>query len=584
MNVKEHACALFKPHIKVPTAYKTRLNTLHDTKLSICSNFRSRRYFPSSASIRKERERHTQNPRYKRIIHPFSKFSMIENVVACIAWVLLLLSEAYIGTFSGPSFYKTGPRTTPLSDSVLLSLNLVLFADYCMRFAFGYTIEKVGTVVLEPASIVKHYLKTYCLFDGIPILNVFLFYILPLSPKVKLFIFQLHKLRLARMKTFFIDVELYLMQLRVHSTVRTVCAFAIIVGVFLHEWTCVVGLVNLGKCMYDLPLHRSWLHQYNYGRNASFQGHIAFEFKEDLPYWHSMWLYLVHFAVVAAFSYGCVPDDHYVQNSFERFIFSLILFTGMFVYVYTIAHVVQLLGTHKVSETKFDEIYFGLEDFMRLKQFPRDLQKRALKYYECKYQRKFFSKEKIFSYLSEHLRMEALLYSRRNLIARVNMFQGLSKSVIGCILGQLQYEIYLAGDVVLRTEDANDEGTYFIKYGTCGVCLPSGREIHHVEDGSHFGKNDSYVEGAQVHFLGSVVALEVSEVYRLEKKDIKHCCRVYPELVERLQRIKLDRSAFYSRMLATVQREEQVTEDIREQLRQGKILEKGLKRRDFGYF
>lgn len=64
-------------------------------------------------------------------------------------------------------------------------------------------------------------------------------------------------------------------------------------------------------------------------------------------------------------------------------------------------------------------------------------------------------------------------------------------------------------------------------------------EICHLVDGAHFGEVALLV--ADQRRVASVVAIEVCEVYRLERKDFRQCIDVHSELFAKIERIATER-------------------------------------------
>lgn len=64
-------------------------------------------------------------------------------------------------------------------------------------------------------------------------------------------------------------------------------------------------------------------------------------------------------------------------------------------------------------------------------------------------------------------------------------------------------------------------------------------EICHLEDGAHFGEVALLV--ADQRRVASVIAIEVCEVYRLDRKDFRQCIDVHSELFAEMERIATER-------------------------------------------
>jgi len=61
----------------------------------------------------------------------------------------------------------------------------------------------------------------------------------------------------------------------------------------------------------------------------------------------------------------------------------------------------------------------------------------------------------------------------------------------------------------------------------------------HLNDGAHFGEIALLM--ADQRRIVSVVAIEVCELYRLDRKDFRHCIDVHSELFAEIERISTER-------------------------------------------
>lgn len=64
-------------------------------------------------------------------------------------------------------------------------------------------------------------------------------------------------------------------------------------------------------------------------------------------------------------------------------------------------------------------------------------------------------------------------------------------------------------------------------------------QIYHMEDGAYFGELALVIEDE--HWIASVIAVEICEVYILSRTDFQHIVASYPELFAYLQNVALAR-------------------------------------------
>lgn len=133
----------------------------------------------------------------------------------------------------------------------------------------------------------------------------------------------------------------------------------------------------------------------------------------------------------------------------EIFVSMLNIGCGIVLLACFIGHVSLILLSDGVPERKYVEILHQVQEYLRFKQVPKELQKRIMIFYEARYQRNFFREEQILSSVSDVLRREILMHNCRHLVEQVPIFQGLSSTVIYAIVEKLQFQVYLPLDMVV---------------------------------------------------------------------------------------------------------------------------------------
>ena len=528
-------------------------------------------YVRSYAAFINERRRHLNNANYRFIIHPFSKFEKCKQIVMLVFWFSALVLQSYIGTFDEKDLYF---RKSMAMLHAIFIINVILLVDIGIRFCTGYTVATTRSVILHRRLIVHHYLKTFFFFDFVATIGYMLFYFIPTFDKSTLiFLYQLHAARLPRLATFFRKLSGLLQEHRVRETVRVPVMLLMLGLTLLHYLTCLAARVGVYQRLYDVPRQLSWLHEYKkIAAKQAFAKNIHMN-TIDIP---AHRLYLLYMTVTSCHFFGAGTSIYRTRDNIERFSLSLTLMSGLAFYIYCLARILRLFGVLNISEMKFESLRIQAESYMVHKSFPQQLKKRIFKYYDYKYNNKFFSEQEVLGTLSEHLKMEVLLYSCRNLIQRVHAFKGLTRSDVGCILAQLKQEIFVPGDTILNSTE--DTGCiYFILLGTCGIITLRGKEVMHIEDGDFFGNILEPKEFGAENILYSVLALEMVEVYKLEPEDLNYCARTHPRIKDKLESIE---KAKYRRYINLFRAEddEDTTGDILRELRKKKILEQGLHR------
>ncbi|KAG7202744.1 hypothetical protein KM043_009915 [Ampulex compressa] len=217
---------------------------------------------------------------------------------------------------------------------------------------------------------------------------------------------------------------------------------------------------------------------------------------------------------------------------------SVLIISGRLIECYIIAMLLQITSGSKASESKFQEIMNQLCAYTRQKQLPLHMKNRLQAYYHYRFRNSYFREKRILSCLPEQLREEVALQSCRKLVESVPIFRNLPKDVLQSIVKNLKFELYLPNDVIVKAGSQGD-CMFFLSAGTVTVLTPTGKEICHLDDGAHFGEVALLVPDQRR--VASVVAIEVSEVYRLDRKDFRKCVAVHSELFAKIERMATER-------------------------------------------
>lgn len=163
----------------------------------------------------------------------------------------------------------------------------------------------------------------------------------------------------------------------------------------------------------------------------------------------------------------------------------------------------------------------------------------------------------------------------RYLFDKVTLFAGMSKALLGTIIGSLTNHIYLPRDVIM-SEDDFDDCMYFIAYGTVAVYNKDGNELCHLVDGNIFG--ECLLACPSLNKESRVVAIETTEVFQLERDDFVYCLKTFGDFSKKLKESIAKKLEYMDHL------EKQITEsklrraDIIFDLRRGKIIEKNKHR------
>ncbi|KMR01417.1 potassium sodium hyperpolarization-activated cyclic nucleotide-gated channel 1-like protein [Lasius niger] len=179
-----------------------------------------------------------------------------------------------------------------------------------------------------------------------------------------------------------------------------------------------------------------------------------------------------------------------------------------------------------------------LKQYMKYRQLPYPTQHRIIAYYEFCFQQRYFREIEILNTLSTYMRQEINMHACRKLVENVTFFNNLPLSLLTRIVAILKAEIFLTNDVIVRANQLGD-CMYFIASGTVAIYSNTGKEICHLEDGAYFGEIALVMPEARR--VASVVAIEICELYRLDRADFARTIHPYPMLWEQIKKIAIKR-------------------------------------------
>ncbi|KAI4481119.1 hypothetical protein M0804_009745 [Polistes exclamans] len=482
---------------------------------------RCMRYMDSMTAVNLEKRRHLRL-KYSWVIHPFSYFRIL--------WETFMMVIYGIAFFTIPfmiSFIIMDYELLRL-DKVNILIYIVCWLDIICNCITGYYDEKNVHVELRLSKIFKRYSKGYLMVDilsSLPYDHITLLWRrLPGNDSFRIItlINILPLLKLTRYPTLISYIFWFYQYLTIENFYYQT-TITLVLGFYLIIWfTCLC---------YLLPILT--LHFYNISLTECTDCWMAGIEKEIIAvrFQHALFIVLEN---LLASGYGIFPpktDTHIVLNT-------LLMIFGRFVECYIIIMLLQVKGFSEAAETKYNEIISHIEAFTRQKQLPLQMKNRLLLYYGYRFKNSFFREKQILSKLSEQLRDEIAMQSCRRLVENVEIFQNLPLDVLKSIVRNLKFELYLQNDVIIR-DGTQGDCMFFLCTGTVVVLTPSGKKICYLDDGAHFGEVALLVPNQKR--VATVIAVDVCEVYRLDRKDFRKCVSIHSELFYTIERIATER-------------------------------------------
>lgn len=294
--------------------------------------------------------------------------------------------------------------------------------------------------------------------------------------------------------------------------------------IIAFQWqSCLYWLIPIAATSMHLPERPKddfWMHEFD-----------VWEESKALQYMSS----LVH-AIPVFLSSGFLHRKP--RNETDITLVILLQLVGSLTIWSLIARVDQFFRSTNSSKLKYRNLLAQLRQYMKHRQLPNATRQRIITYCEFCFQHRYFYEIEILDTLSSRIRQEISMHVCRKLVENVTFFNNLPLALITRIVALLKSEIFLTNDVIVR---ANQPGNcmYFIASGTVAIYTASGKEICHLEDGAYFGEIALVMANEQR--VASVVAIEICELYRLDRADFAKTIQPYPMLWEQIKKIAIER-------------------------------------------
>ncbi|KAF3429792.1 hypothetical protein E2986_01475 [Frieseomelitta varia] len=455
----------------------------------------------STTAVNYEISRHLESHRY--MIHPFSSFRIVwESLMIAFTFVALLVAPVLITFF----FDKHG-NWHMINDM----MNVVFFCDIVIWFFTGYYDYRTKVTVLDPMIVARKYLQSYFFIDILTVLPIGIIdYIIPSS---MWYCATLNMMKILRVRNIFVYFsrlrDVYRINFQLHKILET-CTVVIMC---IHWAACLQYYVPMSVNTLGTLSNDSWVKS-SYFLNKRTKA--------------EMYLVCLHRTIITF-----VRSAHYLNvKTHEDIVLNLILtiigFLGNFS---------QLMTTFYITIKRHLKIIQQLQEYMRYKELPYNLQRRLLTYYHYRNRKSFERNKKIIDEVSPYLREELILHNYLKLINSVELFKHLPDTVIVQLTNSLHSKIYMTGDEIVKA-GTRGEALYFISSGTVAVYNIMGKEVCHLQDGSYFGEIALVMDTE--HKIATVVAVETSEICVLYRHDFQRFISPYPDLLNRLQNVALE--------------------------------------------
>nr|XP_046492999.1 potassium/sodium hyperpolarization-activated cyclic nucleotide-gated channel 1-like [Neodiprion pinetum] len=485
----------------------------------------------SKAAISYEHTRHLNL--YAYMIHPFSEFRIFWESSMILVVIASILFQPFHVTFHHDS--EIGEWFF-----IAVFLNSILLIDIVLWFMTGHHDFRTNVVVLEPKIVARKYIMGWFWIDALPALPIELYFILSgmdLHSHQVYFHFQM--LKLLKLRTLIVYARRMRRVYNVSFQMYKSLAISISIVLILHWAACAEYYVSATVRQWYLESgvdHDNW----------TTLPHVA---QGNTGYKYNMALYRAVAAMVSALKYDSLSS---VEDVTFDVIFSIcgrianIYLIGRFMVIPqtdntlygSTAQWLELTNACQGTNNNYLRLVPQLQEYMRHKELPSEIQYRLTTYYEYCTQRSIDLEKSIMSQLSAHLKEELTLHNSRKLVEKVTLFKCLPEALVSRIAMSLHTEVFLTNDIIFKAGTTGDT-MYFIASGTVAIYTSLGKEVCHLRDGAHFGEIALIMENDQR--LASVVAVEICELYVLSREDFQQVIEPFPNLMNILQKLVLER-------------------------------------------
>lgn len=561
MKRNRHVCglaikeALGLPRL-APNATSTQKIIRFFRKLALLNpnHYKCKALFRNNAQISEERKNHISGKHFY-VIHPLSTLQTLLKVVFFITWMYALLLESMMIVGADLNLVLQDIRYY-----VVIPLRMLLVA---VLFNVGYVEEKTKTFVLNSNDIVKKYLKTYFIFDFMT--TYFPYYLLHVILESD------------------IIVGSELLDFRLERGTEMLCVSACCVRIytlldFLNDGLNIVGcirmvrfiILRIVKTLLYLHILACFMFYVPYLTHDTEFSPESWTYQAGLskssPVWH---IYSECLLLTLSYFFG-IAERYDVKLVQEQICIIIISFCGRMYTLFLLAEVLKHLGMAGVSESMYERQMAVLQEYMNAEDLPKDLRRRMLKYFQFRYQGHYFKESEILKTLSDTLRTELFLFSANKLIKKVKIFKKLPNSTLGAIIAEMKSEIYSPRDVIAKAGSKLDK-IYFVSTGTVALFSKDGVELTHLEDGADLGTSAMILS----HQIYSIVAVETTELFTIDKNMFMKFLKPYPEIFNDFCRSIVEKMANLKSL------EYKVTDghfNVMSELQKGNILEQRVKK------
>ncbi|CAK1540387.1 unnamed protein product [Leptosia nina] len=421
------------------------------------------------------------------------------------------LTQAYAFVWHPYSPIKFYWDCSDPSDALILFSDAFAALDLCTKFITGYNDEDKKAVVLNLGAIAKRYARGSFVADAIAALPLQMYE--PYGPCTHTAWLILKLPRLVTLKEKWRNAYEQL-----ELSYITTAATGVVVRILLFfHWLTYIH--------YQVPV---FCYQASHQTYVWSQRSKSFNITNDFQRYTTNLYWVVGLCIGAGYYR---PVDEFILS--DLVLTSLISLAGLMFIIFSFATVFRLFVYGYTDEFTFNGKLKDVKDYMELKKLPMLLRRKILLFVNYKFNGSYFNEEYILNTINEQIKQDINMHCCKALVSKIPMFQDMPVAFVNTIVFSLVEVMFMPGEVVVSQGEPID-CLYIIASGSVTVLDINGREITHLRDGAHFG-DDALFEPTQIRKT-TIIALEITEAYKLSNEAFRGCVRPYPHIDARVRR------------------------------------------------
>jgi voltage-gated potassium channel len=218
----------------------------------------------------------------------------------------------------------------------------------------------------------------------------------------------------------------------------------------------------------------------------------------------------------------------------------VVMALGAAMYGYIIGNVASLLANIDVMRARHLGRIETVNNFMRDRRVPRELQSRVREYYNYLWESRMGQQTEMLEDLPTPLHIEIALHLNRNLLRKVPLFESASDSFLSELVLHLEPTVSIPGEDIVRRGEIGHR-IYFINRGSVDVLGPNDATVvATLSDGDFFGEMALLSSRPRAN---TVRATDYCNLYALGRDTFDQVLEAFPDFAEQVRSIAERRRA-----------------------------------------